>query len=380
MKNNKIISISNAGFTIVNMALFPALPIYMSEISDNKFYIGLIFSIPILASCLMNFFWGAISDYFNDRKSIVLYSNILGSLFFFTIPYLDPFMCIIVRSFQVSLLTSSFLFIAEVSDHSTKRGKSIGDLFAYSNIGAVIGSLLYALCDLYGGFSNWKIFYFTCGAIYLISSFLLVLHKDGKLISQRSFSSLFDLKYFKLISFVLLCHFFLSFGNNTIMALFPVYLKGEMQTSHFEIGMLWVFGSVLSIFTFKLAGFAVERFGRRPVYIFSPFSYLVAAFFYVFFKNPLLLGLLWVLPLFSFFMLSGSTIITDITSRTERGRGMALFTSAGSLGAVAGGLFSGFLADIFSNMRYIFATSFIFFFIAIFYSFKTNETKNFTLD
>jgi MFS family permease len=63
-------------------------------------------------------------------------------------------------------------------------------------------------------------------------------------------------------------------------------------------------------------------------------------------SDPLMTAIFWAVPVWSFFYVSATTMISDLTKGHERGRGIGLVNSAVNMGAAIGSLAAGYLLAV----------------------------------
>ena len=119
-----------------------------------------------------------------------------------------------------------------------------------------------------------------------------------------------------------------------------------MANATLVIGVLSALASIGGIVGSGVAGRMCDRYGRKNVFIASIILYIISLFFYSQTKNIYAIAILWSIPFYSFFFVSATTMISDLTSNVERGRGMGLLSSVLGVGGGMGALMAGYAAKI----------------------------------
>lgn len=144
---------------------------------------------------------------------------------------------------------------------------------------------------------------------------------------------------------VFLCVFIYLLGFGIIIPLIPI-LARQFGASAFETGLLM---SIYSIMQFMFApwwGRLSDRIGRRPVLMISMFFEGLCYIFFAFSNSFLLLFLARALSgFFGASISTASAVISDVTPKENRSKGMALIGVAFGLGFVFGPALGGLLAS-----------------------------------
>ena len=106
--------------------------------------------------------------------------------------------------------------------------------------------------------------------------------------------------------------------------------------------------TVLGMVILFVSGAILDRTGRKPILIFSILCYpILYTFMFFFSSHPWALFAIYLYPLYALKVPTANTIMADLTSDNERGRGMSLVQIEqivfGNLGAILGC----YIADIF---------------------------------
>ncbi|MDD4645219.1 MAG: MFS transporter, partial [Bacteroidales bacterium] len=145
---------------------------------------------------------------------------------------------------------------------------------------------------------------------------------------------------------LILSNFLMYITYYAILSALPIYLVSDLHATKIQVGVAVGTYTIAAVLVRPFSGFALDRFGRRAIF-------LSALIIYSF----LLVGYLFALTLFSIILLrfaqgltwgfttvSGSTIAADIIPVSKRGEGIGYFALSTTLGMSVGpviGLFIG---------------------------------------
>lgn len=149
--------------------------------------------------------------------------------------------------------------------------------------------------------------------------------------------------------------FILLIGSNFLMYItyyailssLPIYLVSEMQASKMQVGLVVGAYTIASVLVRPFSGFALDRFGRRTIfllaliiYTFLFAGYLVALSITAVIMLRFAQGLTW-----GFTTVSGSTIAVDIIPTPKRGEGIGYFALSTTLGMSIGPIIGLFVCN-----------------------------------
>ncbi len=131
---------------------------------------------------------------------------------------------------------------------------------------------------------------------------------------------------------VMLINFFIFFSFQMIFPTLPLYIH-KLGGSDSVVGLIMGMFTVTSLITRPFAGFALDRFGRRPVFLFGLVILCIAAFSYS------LAGILTLIALIRLIHgvgwgiagTSNATIAADLLPKKRLGEGIGYFAIANSV-------------------------------------------------
>jgi MFS family permease len=141
-------------------------------------------------------------------------------------------------------------------------------------------------------------------------------------------------------NFILLIssNFLMYITYYAILSALPIYLVSDLHASKVQVGVVVGIYTIASVVVRPFSGFALDRFGRRTIFLtalliysllFS--GYLVALSIASIVVLRFAQGLTW-----GFTTVSGSTIAVDIIPESKRGQGIGYFALSTTLGMSVG--------------------------------------------
>ena len=168
-----------------------------------------------------------------------------------------------------------------------------------------------------------------------------------------------------------LSNFFMCITYYALISALPIYLVSELHAGKSQVGIVLAAYTIASVIIRPVSGFALDKFGRRTVFLLALILYTllfagylvaltIAALIFLRFAQ----GLTWGVT-----TISGSTIAVDIIPLEKRGEGIGYFSLSTTMGmsvgpvvglfiAHHGGYFAMFISAFFiSLMSLVFAYS-----------------------
>ncbi len=138
--------------------------------------------------------------------------------------------------------------------------------------------------------------------------------------------------------FLILSNFLMYITYYAILSSLPIYLVNDLHATKTQVGVVVGAYTIASVLVRPFSGFALDRFGRRTVFllalvIYAMFfaGYLVAISITAIILLRFAQGLTW-----GFTTVSGSTIAVDIIPESRRGEGIGYFALSTTLGMSVG--------------------------------------------
>jgi MFS family permease len=353
-----------------NGAAYVMLPIHTYVIGKNMLFVGVIASLPFLALAIMSFGWGAISDHIGKRRAPIIIGSVIGAFVYFILPYFDVIELVLLRAIQVFFLASWILMIALITEYLPEaKGKATGDFMLFLAVGWVAGGavsgFIYSL--------HVVLFFFFCGVTTIASAYcIFILTEHKKPAEGLTFKLLFELRHLAEIRTICIVAMILFVGTDVIFAVFPVYLA-TLKVAVEGIGVVIAASGVTTALIAGLAGNICDKYGRKPMLLFAIGSYLIMWILFSIVENLFVIIVLWLIPVYVFFMVSSTAMVSDLTDEQERGRGIGLLNTALYLGAFAGSVLGGVLTAVLP-FRTAFAVACVFIAGALLIGLRCQET------
>jgi len=132
-----------------------------------------------------------------------------------------------------------------------------------------------------------------------------------------------------------------------ILSALPLYLVNDLHATEMQVGLVVGAYTIASVLVRPFSGFALDRFGRRSVFLIAlvVYSFLFAGYLVALSITAILMirfaqGLTW-----GFTTVSGSTVAADIVPVTKRGQGIGYFALSTTLGMSVGPLIGLFICQ-----------------------------------
>lgn len=142
-----------------------------------------------------------------------------------------------------------------------------------------------------------------------------------------------------------LSNFFMCITYYALISTLPVYLVNELHAGKSQVGIVLAAYTIASVIIRPFSGFALDKFGRRTVFLIALIFYtsLFAGYLAAFSIIALILlrfaqGLTWGVT-----TISGSTIAVDIIPTAQRGEGIGYFALSTTMGMSVGPVVGAFI-------------------------------------
>lgn len=146
--------------------------------------------------------------------------------------------------------------------------------------------------------------------------------------------------------FLILSNFLMYITYYAILSALPIYLVSDLHASKVQVGVVVGIYTIASVLVRPFSGFALDRFGRRTIFLsalliysFMFLGYLVAGTILSIILLRFAQGLTW-----GFTTVSGSTIAVDIIPPSKRGQGIGYFALSTTVGMSVGPIIGLFIS------------------------------------
>ena len=138
--------------------------------------------------------------------------------------------------------------------------------------------------------------------------------------------------------FLILSNFLMYITYYAILSALPIYLVADLHASKMQVGVVVGTYTIASVMVRPFSGFALDRFGRRTIFLSAliVYSLLFAGYLFAITLTSIIFlrfaqGLTWGIT-----TVSGSTIATDSIPASKRGEGIGYFALSTTLGMSVG--------------------------------------------
>jgi MFS family permease len=152
------------------------------------------------------------------------------------------------------------------------------------------------------------------------------------------FGSMYERIWTKDFIFLILSNFLMYITYYAILSALPVYLVTDLHASKMQVGIAVGTYTIASVLVRPFSGFALDRFGRRTIFLSAliVYSLLFAGYLFAITLTSIIFlrfaqGLTWGIT-----TVSGSTIATDSIPAAKRGEGIGYFALSTTLGMSVG--------------------------------------------
>lgn len=358
--------LSSLASSVSSGMLAPFIPIYALKLGANILQIGLLLSLPSLASTLVQIFWASITTRVGKRKIFIIFSGVVNSIFW-------AIMGLCKDSNQLLILLGLQSMLSAIGAPAgsglittllpkSLRGRIIAEVNKYSTIGAMLGTLVSGpLLDIL----SFKLGYFT---VFLIAALInligvIIFLKEipevevGK--KEEGLSNInYVLKNRNLRNLIVLRSLF-TISVNIAAPYFNVYLVQKYNVSNTIISSLTIASNLFSIASFNLWGEVVDKYGRVTVLTISSMLTSVVPVLWVLSDNLLfplssqiIGGIAW-----SLVNVALSAYLMDITYGGNVEVSVAFFNAAMGISSFLGPILGGSVASYIGSLEILFYLS-----------------------
>jgi MFS family permease len=316
--------------------------------------IALMISLPAVATLLASNFWGALAD-ITGRYGMITSICLSGfTLCLVLLPILRETSSVIILISCLSLLYGAVrpLLLSQATLlHEKEKPRVLSSIFMFESLGFFVGGLLY-------GFGQqraetpwvWTIF-FASGFLCLVASVLIMRVKTKPAALNGSlFSSLKnDLKevyhsvtLLKLSVVVLIT----SISNFCFFGMYFAYFTEGVGASGVLMSMTLSVSTAIGFLFFPLARRGVERWGGRLVLSAAIIGWIGNYTALSFIRNPYVASLIFLIPIYPFFLVSVNTLAAQVSRSERRGGGLGALAGINALSMTLGTVLGGGTGDL----------------------------------
>ncbi len=358
--------LSSLASSVSSGMLAPFLSIYALKLGANILQIGLLLSLPSLASTLVQIFWASITTRVGKRKVFVIFSGIVNSIFW-------AVMGLCTDSSQLLILLGLQSMLSAIGAPAGSglittllpknlRGRIIAEVNKYATIGVMLGTLISGpLLDLLSFRSGYFAVFLIAALINLIGVVIFLRGipdaEVGK--KEEGLSNVnYVLKNKNLRNLIVLRSLF-TISVNIAAPYFNVYLVKKYNVSNTVISSLSIASNLFSIASFNLWGEVVDKYGRVTVLTVSsmltsvvPILWVLSDNLFLPLSSQILGGIAW-----SLVNVALSAYLMDVTYGGNVEVSVAFFNAAIGVSSFLGPILGGSIASYTSSLEILFYLS-----------------------
>ena len=346
-RDYRLIMAASVLYGLVDGLLYITMALYVNKESGSLPMVGFISSLPFLAVFVMSFVWGAVADKLGSYKWVMIFGNVVTGVLFFPMPYLDVYGLFGLRAVQVFFYSVNVLGVAVMTELLPEsKGEGAAAVSLMTSVGWLVGGIVSGAIYYYVGMS---LLFPLCGIMsFMMAGILLSFRGSVKAPAPMTAGKMFVFKNGRAIGLILAIIGLTYLANRCVFTVFPIYLEEWHDLTAVTIGLLSSTAGIVGAIVVVAIGKYVDRAGRRPMFIFAVFSYMFIWTVLLFTDNLFVVVILWAVPSWSFMTISATAMVSDLTSPSERGRGIGSLNSALNLGQFVGAGLSGLIAGWFN--------------------------------
>ncbi|CAN2042436.1 MFS transporter, PPP family, 3-phenylpropionic acid transporter [Candidatus Magnetomoraceae bacterium gMMP-15] len=272
------------------MGIFlPYFNLYCYHLKFTGFEIGLLSSVRSLIMVIMPLFWGAVADYYKNRRFIYIFCNFMGTAFFVFYIYITNFWGMLIITLLYSIFWAPIISFMEAfsMDILGSDKESYGKIRVWGTISFIITVIsLGKIIDLYS-IKIIIILIFAGSFLQLIfSNFMPEAAGPEKTSYLQALQSLLKAR----VIIFLLSSFLMLVSHSTYYGFASIHLENLGFDNTF-IGIYWAAGSIAEMFVMINSQQILKRFSIEKILIFS-FAIAVLRWTVLFFARSGILILL----------------------------------------------------------------------------------------
>jgi len=361
-----ILKVAAFGEGLATAMLLFFVPFYVrSRLNESSFaMISLIISLPATAVVLAGNFWGALADITGRYVAITSLCLVGFSIALALVPLMDGTTTMIALVTGLSLVYGAvrpmLLAHATLLKEKSKPG-AISSIFLYESLGWFFSGMFFGLVFLpEKAWTTWLVFYVPAVLCLVTALILLIKGKDPEIrnnsfSSKRSFKARFVASLIGDLSEIysnnrlrrLLCVVLVSStANFCFFGMDSVFYTEVANGSTKYMGITISISTLIGVFVFNKAGRSVESRGGRLVLKATIVAWCVVYSLFCLVRNPYLASLLFLLPVYPFFLVSITAIAADASRSKQRGGGLGVLTGVSAISTILGSTLGGATADL----------------------------------
>ena len=379
LNNSKLRSIASllvAQFllAIAGAMIGSILQIFAFELGATFLLLGLMTAVQTIMNSALAPFWGSVSDNAKTRKPFIMFSFFVGS--FLTLGYIfvrniyELLTLLILGSFIGVIGGPAWNAIISTIGGYRKRARFIGFFLSLSSLGWTIGLLFSVLILSFVGIYALFIVAF-CLQLASAIIFSLCYHEERTTTRIRDviihsvyqlksnwknamkklrsrITHKFDAKKQALLNTndLFIIALLIAFSSNAFFLVFSIKLYLILNRNITMYVFLNAISALLGTIAPPIYGTIADKISRKTflaIFLFIRFTYMILL---ALLWDPIILAILWVLPIWPGLFVSMRGLIIDLVGEEKAASGQAIIGSAQSIGATLGSIIGGIIADL----------------------------------
>jgi DHA1 family multidrug resistance protein-like MFS transporter len=363
-RNYYILILSVVSMQITSSTIYMVLPLFFEQFGITKSENGILISVGTLAGIVSGLAAGKLSDS-HGRKIFLVIGTVLYSLVFFMFVLMGHdfntlFVLRFVEGFGFYIVPVIITAMAADIFPPSERGKAMGLYSLSFGIGGLIGPLITPLLVRGNDFSTYFIF---SGIFVFISAVIMMFFvKETFPPETRSKARIrgkgYDVRDFLtsvkglgvVVGIFLIAVLLYRIGYTMIDPFFSLYLQDVLHSDITSISYLYALRAIFTIIFSPLAGFVVDRYGRKPTYMVGMALTIVTLIGYNLmgsFTQVVILRALLDGASSTILLTSIRAYMADLLSPETMGFGMGLHSAITQQSSTLGSMFSGYMIDLY---------------------------------
>jgi len=343
----------------INAAIFWTIfRVFIYDIGGSFTQIALISLIEGLFTIFLSPFWGTLSDLIGRRKPFIIIGSlslaIFSPLFVIARSVVQYLIIFTAASFFSSMVYPCLNATLTEATEEAERGKTLGYFFGLNAIGWTLGSFLSGyLADVWG----IAYVFISAGLVGGVGAFVALFfmqESGGKSITAVSMRDAFQRVLGSFVVernpslFVLMGTIILyGLGSGVFSTLFQIKFFESVKRSYLIYGIVSALSGLGSIIAPPIYGYFADKVGKKEVFQATLLAYTMYFIVMGLTWDPLILAILWFLPLWPGVRISSIALATELARKDEVGQYQGFVESssalAGAIGAIIGGLIADYL-------------------------------------
>ncbi|MFX0113855.1 MAG: MFS transporter [Candidatus Hodarchaeota archaeon] len=353
------------------------------------FILAIMISLPGMASVIGISVLSRLADRRGKLRELLCLTAFAGSFQFLCLHFFaQSTLSFLIIALPLSMFTLAFYALAialatNICDPE-KKGQVSSFLLLFASLGWSIGSFASGRAFRYLGMRTVlliaALFLILAGLISLKSSTkpisVMILHKfpanPAESSEKFSFGSLLRERQ---IQMLLLLASLVYFGTGAMFVLSTIYYVEGVGVLEDDFGYANAIATLIAIPVLLLIGRGMDALGRRVFLRLAVGIHLSWFVLVSLTQDPLLLLILWIIPLYAFLSPTLTAMMADLTELSQRARGMGLILTTMMLMPGLGAILGGLAADKLGTLFVLPLIALVFLPFALFLAFLISESQ-----